>query len=93
MAEDQIEFKRLESRLVGSDIVTFKLEDNTLVKIRVDLTNVGIAVNFKNPDGSPHYNCNVNVNVTFVPANRTYYVPRDKLSVPTSKEQRTIKPI
>ena len=93
MSEDKIEFKRLDYKLVGSDIVTFHLEDNALVKIRVDLDNVGVAVNFKNPDGNPQYNITANLKVNVVPPNKTYYIPRSNLPVPTIKDQRSIKPI
>ena len=36
-----------------NEFVSFKLEDGTIVKVKVDLDRVGIATNFNNPDGTP----------------------------------------
>ena len=51
--EDLVEFKWLEAKPVGSDTVTFRLEDGAIVKIKVDVDRAGVAVNFTNPDGNP----------------------------------------
>ena len=51
---EKIEFKMLEFDRLKNDFVSFKLEDGTIVKVRVDLDRVGIATNFTNPDGTPH---------------------------------------
>lgn len=81
---DSIDFKLLEARLVGSDTVVYRLEDGTLVKVRVDIDRAGIAVNFRNPDGSPHYNITVSNKISVIPPEKTFKVPRDQLNV--SKE-------
>ena len=48
-----LDFERFEN-----DFVSFKLEDGTIVKVKVDLDRVGIATNFTNPDGTSHYAIN-----------------------------------
>jgi hypothetical protein len=49
----------LDHHRVGDEHVIFNLEDGTMVKVKVDLERVGIATNYKNPDGTPHYAVNV----------------------------------
>ena len=53
---DEIEFKMLESNADGSDEVTFQLEDGSIIKIRVNIDRAGVATNYRNSDGSKHYN-------------------------------------
>ena len=52
---NKIEFKMLDYKRLENDFVSFKLEDGTVVKVKVDLDRVGKAANYKNPDGTPHY--------------------------------------
>jgi hypothetical protein len=80
MSENKVEFKILDAKLVGSDTVTFKLEDGTLVRIKIDINRAGIAVNYKNPDGSPHYNIGINSQVTFVPQDKKFFIPKSQIS-------------
>lgn len=75
----------LDYERVGNDFVAFKLEDGALVKVKVDLDRVGIATNYKNPDGTPHYAINTSVKLTIIPSNRTFSVEKklkDKQSAP-----------
>ena len=58
---NKIEFKMLDHKRLENDFVSFKLEDETIVKVKVDLDRVGIATNFTNPDGTPHYAINTSV--------------------------------
>lgn len=60
-SKDKIDFKLLDHERIGNEFVSFKLEDGTLVKVKVDLDRVGIATNYKNPDGTPHYAINTSV--------------------------------
>jgi len=53
--EDLVEFKWLGAKLVGSDTVTFRLEDGAFVKIKIDINRAGVALNYANPDGTPYY--------------------------------------
>jgi hypothetical protein len=75
MAEEQIKYRLISAKLVGNNIVCFRLEDETLVKVHVDLGRVGIAIDRKNPDGSPIYNVNANLRMDFVPKDKTFYAP------------------
>lgn len=45
----------------NDDTVSFKLEDCTIVKVKVGIERVGVATNYRNPDGSPHYAVNTSV--------------------------------
>jgi hypothetical protein len=67
----------LDFERVGSDFVSFKLEDGALVKVKVDLDRVGIATNHKNPDGTPHYAINTSVKLTIIPNDRSFSVEKN----------------
>jgi hypothetical protein len=75
--KDKIEFKMLEHTRVGDEHVTFKLEDGTIVKVKVDLDRVGIALNYKNPDGTPHYAVNASLKLSLIPNERKFFVEPD----------------
>ena len=75
MSQEQIKFRQISARLVGSNVVNFRLEDETLVKVYVELGRVGVAVDRKNPDGTPIYNANVNVRLDFQTKEGTFYAP------------------
>jgi hypothetical protein len=79
--DDQIEFKWLEPKLQGNDTVVFRLEDGALVKVKVDIDRAGLATNFRNPDGTPHYNVNANLRLTVIPPDKKFTVPRSSLQV------------
>ena len=44
---NKIEFRMLDHERLENDFVSFKLEDGTIVKVKVDLDRVGIAINFQ----------------------------------------------
>jgi len=92
MPEENIEFKILEAKLVGSDTVVFRLEDGAMVKIKVDIERAAVATNYKNPDGTPHYNIGTGLRLTVVPSDKKFYVPKSRLPKPPSTEP-TMKPI
>ena len=75
--KDKIEFKMLEHTRVGDEHVTFKLEDGTIVKVKVDLDRVGIALNYKNPDGTSHYAVNASLKLSLIPNERKFFVEPD----------------
>jgi hypothetical protein len=56
MSQENIRFKQISAKLVGSNVVNFRLEDGNLLKVHVDLQRVGVAVDRKAPDGTPIYN-------------------------------------
>jgi hypothetical protein len=94
MPEEIVEFKRLEAKSVGSDTVIFRLEDGAIVKIKVDINRAGVAINFKNPDGSPHYNINAGLNVSVIPNEKKFYVPKSQMPLPpTPPKESTMKPV
>jgi len=80
---NKIEFKMLDYERLENEFVSFKLEDGTIVKVKVDLDRVGIATNFKNPDGTPHYAINTSVNLSVKPHDGKFSV--DKTSVNVKK--------
>jgi len=77
ISKDKIEFKMLDHERIGDEYVTFKLEDGTIVKVKVDLDRVGVATNYKNPDGTPHYAVNASLKLTIIPNERKFFVEPD----------------
>ena len=86
---NKIEFKMLDHERLENDFVSFKLEDGTIVKVKVDLDRVGIATNFTNPDGTPHYAINTSVKLSIIPKNKKFSVEKktikDKQSSPPNQ--------
>jgi len=88
---DLVEFRWLDSKPIGSDTVVFRREDGATVKIKVDVDKAGVAVNYTNPDGSPHYHVNTSLKVTVIPPKRRYYLPRSQVApaiAPKKKKKR-----
>jgi hypothetical protein len=92
MSDEKVEFKILDAKLVGSDTVVFRLEDNAMVKCRVIIERAGVAVNFSNPDGSPNYNISANIGITVIPPSKKFSIPKSQLLRQPPKEP-TMKPI
>ena len=86
---NKIEFKMLDHERLENDFVLFKLEDGTIVKVKVDLDRVGIATNFTNPDGTPHYAINTSVKLSIIPKDKKFSVEKSsvkgKQSTPPSQ--------
>lgn len=82
---DKIEFKMLDHERMGNDTVTFKLEDGTIVKVKVDLDRAGIAINYRNPDGTPHYAVNTSVKVFVVPHDKKFTLPKGQVKAQSTK--------
>ena len=78
-SREKVEFKMLDYERLENDYVSFKLEDGTIVKVKVDLDRVGKAVNFKNPDGTPHYAINTAVKISIVPSDKTFTVEKTSI--------------
>jgi hypothetical protein len=76
---DKIEFKMLDYSTVGSDTLSFKLEDGTIVKVKVGLERVGVATNYRNPDGSLHYAINTSVKLYVIPYDKRFTLPRNAI--------------
>jgi hypothetical protein len=75
--KDKINFKLLDHERIGNEFVSFKLEDGTIVKVKVDLDRVGIATNYKNPDGTPHYAINTSIKLSVIPNERTFSIEKN----------------
>ena len=76
-SKEKIDFKLLDHERIGNEFVSFKLEDDTIVKVKVDLDRVGIATNYKNPDGTPHYAINTSVKISVIPSERKFSVEKN----------------
>lgn len=77
---DRIEFRMLDHSNVGDDVVSFKLEDGTIVKVKVTLERAGIATNYCNPDGTPHYAVNTSVKLYIIPHDRRFTMPKGQIA-------------
>ncbi len=79
VVDDKVEFRILDHARLENEYMSFKLEDDTIVKVKVDLDRVGKATNFTNPDGTPHYAINTSVKLSIIHADRTFSVPRSNI--------------
>ena len=80
--KDTVQFRIIDYKLVGSDTVTFRLDDGAIVKVKVDIDRVGVAENFKNPDGTPHYNIGAGLKIQIIPPGGKYRIPKSKVRAP-----------
>ena len=71
---NKIEFKMLDYERLENESVSFKLEDGTIVKVKVDLDRVGIATNYNNPDGTSHYAIIPSAKLSIIPNDRKFSV-------------------
>ena len=92
ISEEKIEFEILETKLIGSDTVVFRLEDGAMVKVKVEIGRAAVATNEKNPDGTPRYNINAGLKLTVIPKDKKFYIPKSQLKKGSSKDS-TFKPI
>ena len=76
---DKIEFKMLDYSTVDGDTVTFKLEDGTIVKVKVGIERVGVATNYRNPDSSLHYAVNTSVKVYVIPHDKRFTISKSQM--------------
>ena len=76
---DKIEFKMLDYSTVDGDTVSFKLEDDTIVKVKVGIERVGVATNYRNPDGSLHYAVNTAVKLYIIPYDKRFTLSKGQI--------------
>ena len=76
---DKVEFKMLDYSTVDGDTVTFKLEDGTIVKVKVGIERVGVATTYRNPDGSLHYAVNTSVKLYVIPHDKRFTLSKSQL--------------
>ena len=76
---DKVEFEMLDYSTVGNDTVSFKLEDGTIVKVKVGIERVGVATNYRNPDGSLHYAVNTSVKLYVIPYNKRFTLSKSQV--------------
>ena len=50
-----------------------------LVKVKVDLDRVGKAVNYKNPDNTPHYAISTAIKLSIIPPNKKFSVEKKSI--------------
>jgi len=78
-SKEKTEFKMLDYKRLENEYVSFELEDGTVVKVKVDLDRVGKALNFKNPDGTPHYAINTSIKLAIIPSDKKFSVDKGSL--------------
>lgn len=88
MAQDQIKYKQLSSKLVGSNVVNFRLEDETLVKVHVELARVGAAIDRKNPDGTPLYHFDTNLRFEIQTKDKIFYAPAPPVPTKSTSDKK-----
>ena len=76
---EKIEFEMLDYERIENDYVSFKLNDGTIVRVKVDLDRVGKAINYKNPDGTPHYAINTAIKLSIIPSEKKFTVEKNSL--------------
>jgi len=91
---DKIEFKMLDYSADGNDTVSFKLEDGTMVKVKVGIERVGVATNYRNPDGSLHYAVNTSVKLYVIPYDKRFTLSRSQVkgNIPGAPQDRGDRP-
>ena len=62
-----------------------ELEDGTIVRVKVDLDRVGLATNYKNPDGTSHYAVNTSVKVFVIPQDRKFTLSKNQVNAKSTK--------
>jgi len=88
MAQEQIKYRQISAKLVGSNVVNFRLEDGTLLKIHVELTRVGVAVDRKAPDGTPVYNLSINTRPEVETKDKTYFAPPPPVPTQSASDKK-----
>jgi hypothetical protein len=68
---DRIEFRMLDHTSVG---------DGTTVKVKVSLERVGVATNYRNPDGTAHYAVNTAAKVYVIPSDKKFTMPKSQVA-------------
>jgi hypothetical protein len=71
MSEELVEFRWLESKLVGNDSLVFTLEDGAKVIVKVEIMKAGVHTDDK---GEPIYHFEFNNICKVIPAKKTFKI-------------------
>ena len=88
MAQEQIKYKQISAKLVGSNVVNFRLEDGNLLKIHLELTRIGVAIDRKAPDGTPIYNFAMNPRIEIETKDKTFYAPAPDIPTQSTSDKK-----
>jgi hypothetical protein len=88
VAQEQIKYKQISAKLVGSNVVNFRLEDGNLLKIHLELTRIGVAVDRKAPDGTPIYNIAMNPRVEIETKDKTFFAPAPPMPTQSTTDKK-----
>lgn len=88
MSQEQIKYKQVSAKVVGSNVVVFRLEDETMVKVHVEMARVGVAVDRKNPDGTPIYNFGTALRFDVQTKDKTFYAPAPPLTTKSTDDKK-----
>ncbi|MDH3191279.1 MAG: hypothetical protein OEM18_01145 [Nitrosopumilus sp.] len=77
--KEKIEFEMLDYKRLENEYVSFELEDGTIVKVKVDLDRVGKAINYMNPDSTPHYAINTAVKLSIIPPGKKFTIQKNSI--------------
>ncbi|MEM1525388.1 MAG: hypothetical protein QW372_02170 [Nitrososphaerales archaeon] len=86
MSKEYVRFKWLTAKPITPTTVTFQLEDGAIVEVKIDIGRAGVALDFKNPDGTPHYNIALQQSIVVIPPEKTYVLPKDQVATQLQKE-------
>jgi hypothetical protein len=59
--------------------LSFKLEDGTIVKVKVGIERVGVAINYRNPDGSLYYAVNTSVKFYIILHDKRFMLQKSQI--------------
>ena len=88
MAQEQIKFKQISAKLVGSNVVNYRLEDGNLLKVHLELTRIGVAIDRKAPDGTPIYNISMNPRVEIETKDKTFFAPAPPIPTQSTSDKK-----
>jgi len=86
---EQIKYKQISAKLVGSNVVNFRLEDGNLLKVHLELTRIGVALDRKAPDGTPIYNIVMNPRVEIETKDKTFLAPAPPISTQSTNDKKS----
>lgn len=89
MTQEQIKYRQISAKLVGSNVVNYRLEDGTLVKIHIELARAGVAVDRKAPDGTPLYNFSLNPRIEIETKDKTFYAPAPPIPTQSTANKKS----
>ncbi len=89
LVQEQIKYRQITAKLVGSNVVNFRLEDGNLLKVHVDLGRIGVAVDRKAPDGTPIYNFALNPRVEIETKDKTFLAPAPPMPTQSATNKKS----